>query len=134
MRLRPLSITLRRDEALLGEGETRRLHRPVYLRRPVRGAAARHLVDHVDGVAAAHEILRPALAAIGRAGEVGAGLAAGMHHHDRIWMTAPRRNHVLDIDMPEHRAAFDRGVDLPPDKEVAGARERERPALLRMGE
>src|SRR6185312_3094962 len=82
---------------------------------------------------AAHEILRPALAAVGRAGEVGAGLAAAMHHHDRIWMATPRRNHVLDIHLPDHGAAFDRGVDLPTDEEIAGARQRERPALLRTG-
>ena len=133
MRLRPLLVALGRDEALLDEIDARGLHRPVDL-RPVRGASARHLVDHIDGIAPAHEILRPALAAVGRAGEVGAGLAAAVHHHDRIGMAATRRDHVLDVHMPDRGAAFGRAVDLAADEEVARARERERPALLRPGE
>jgi hypothetical protein len=133
MRLRPLLVALGRDEALLDEIDARGLHRPVDL-RPVRGASARHLVDHIDGIAPAHEILRPALAAVGRAGEVGAGLAAAMHHHDRIGMAATRRDHVLDVDMPDRGAAFGRAVDLAADEEIARARKREWPALLRPGE
>jgi hypothetical protein len=130
MRLRPPLETLGRDEALLGEIEPRRLHRSVQL-RPVRGASARHLVDHVDRVAAADEILRPALAAVGRAGEVGAGLAAAVHHHDRIGMPQPPRDHVLDVHVADHRAAFDRAVDLAADEEIARLRQRQRSALLR---
>jgi len=36
--------------------------------------------------------------------------------------------------MPDHGAAFGRGVDLAADEEVARARKRERSALLRMRE
>src|SRR5262249_7062712 len=76
-------------------------------------------------------ILRPAFAAVRRAGEVGTGLAAAVHHHDRIGMAAPRRDHELDVHLPDRGTAFDRRVDLAPDEEVARACEHERPALLR---
>ena len=48
------------------------------------GAATARLVDDVDGVALADEILRPAFAAVGRAGVIGAGHRAAVHHDDRI--------------------------------------------------
>jgi hypothetical protein len=48
-------------------------------------------------------------------------------------MALPRRHHVLDIHVPDHRAAFGCGVDLAADEEVARLRERKRPALLRVG-
>ena len=98
----------------------------------MRGTAARHLIDHVDRVAAAYEILRPAFAPVRRPGEVGTGLAAAVHHHDRIRLGPPRRNHVLDVHVAEHRAAFGGGVDLAADEEIARACERERPPLLRL--
>ena len=81
LRLRPEIETLGRDEALLGALEIGGRHRPLR-QRPVRGAAARHLIDHVDCVPAAQEILRPAFAAVGGGGEIGAGLAAAVDHHD----------------------------------------------------
>ena len=67
--------------------------------RPVRGAAARHLVDHIDRVPAAQEILRPAFAAVGRAGEVGAGLAAAVDHHDRVGRAQPLRDEVFRVHL-----------------------------------
>ncbi len=129
-RLRPLHRAFGRNEAPLDEVDARRRQRAVRLRWPISRAAARDLVDHVHRVAAAHEILRPAFAPVRRAGEIGAGLAAAVHHNDRERMRAARRDHLLDIHLAEHGTAFGRGVDLAADEEIARAREHERPALL----
>jgi len=110
MRLRPLVEPLRRDKALLKAREIRRRHRPVRL-RPLRRAPARHLIDHVDRVAAAQEILRPALASIRRAGEVGAGLAAAMDHHHRIRMGDLLRHLEFHVHVADRRGAFAARVD-----------------------
>ena len=97
--------------------------------RPMGGAPAPDPVDHVDGVAAAHEILRPAFTPVRRAGEVGAGLAAAVHHHDRRAMALPLRDHVFDIDVADRRGAFDCRIELAADEEVARLREHKRPLL-----
>ena len=97
---------------------------------PMRRAAARHLVDDVDRVAAAHEILRPAFSAVRRAGEIGAGLVAAVHHHDRIRRAHLLRDHVFDVHVADDRAALRLGVDVAADIEIARALEHQRPALL----
>src|SRR5215218_9702720 len=132
MRLRPHLESLRRDKALLDLIDARRLHRTVHL-RPMGGTAARDLVDHIHGIAAAHEVMRPAFAAVRRAGEVRAGLAAAVNHDDGIAVPQPLRNHVLDIHLSDRRAALNRGIDLAADEEITRLGENERPALLRMG-
>ncbi len=118
MRLRPQLGALGRDEALLDEGKPRRRHRPVRL-RPVGGAPARHLIHHVDRKATAQEKLRPALAPVRRSGEVGAGLAAAVDHHDGIGMLQLLRDLKLDIHLPDHGRTFDRRIDLAAGEEVA---------------
>jgi hypothetical protein len=75
--------------------------------------------------------LRPAFAAVGRAGEIGAGLVAAMHHHHRIGMQEALRDHVLDVHLPNHRAALDRWIDLAADEEIARLGQHQRAALLR---
>src|SRR5262245_43940978 len=61
------------------------------------GAAPAWLVHNIDSVTLAQEILRPALAAIRRSGEVRSVLAAAMDHHDRIGLRARLRDLILDI-------------------------------------
>src|SRR5436190_3134865 len=110
MRLRPKLGALWRDEALVNEADARWGHRAVHL-RPMGGASARHLIDNVDGVAAAEKILRPALAPVRRAGEIGAGLAAAVNHNDGIGMLEVLRNLKFHIHLSEHRRAFDGAID-----------------------
>src|SRR5207302_9380499 len=77
----------------------------------VAGAAAPGLVGKVDRIARAQEILRPAFAAVRRAGEVGGGLRRAWDDHDRIGLRAPARDLVLDIHLAaQHLAAVDRDV------------------------
>ena len=85
---------------------------------PIGGASARHLIDHVDGVAAAQEELRPALATVGRAGEIGSGLAPAVDHHDRVGMIELLRDLELHVHLPDHRRALDRAVDPAAYEEI----------------
>src|SRR6516162_9920007 len=94
------------------------------------GAAAGDLINYIDGIAAPHEKLCPSLAAIGRAGEVRAGLAAAMHHHDGIGLAAMCRDHVLDIHVAQHGTAFCRRIDPAAHEEIARLRQRERSTVL----
>ena len=92
-------------------------------RPPLRAAG---LVDHVNGVALADEILRPAFAAVGRAGEIGAGHRAAVHHDDRIGMRLFGRDANLDVHLAvDVVAAVDRH-GLAADIHEAVARENER--------
>ncbi len=109
MRLGPQIVPFRRNEALFQTLHVRRRHRPVRL-RPLRGAAARHLIDDIDGIAAAQEELRPPLASVRRAGEVRAGLAAAVNHHDRKRMDHLVGNLKLNIHVADHRCARTAGV------------------------
>ena len=117
VRLRPQLRALRSDEALLDEADARRRHRAIRL-SPIGGASARHLIDHVDGVAAAQEELRPALATVGRAGEIGSGLAPAVDHHDRVGMIELLRDLELHVHLPDHRRALDRAVDPAAYEEI----------------
>ena len=123
LRLRPLIVALGRDEALQRALEIRLRHRP-HARRPVAGAAARDLIDYVDGIAAAHEILRPAFAAVRRAGEIGAGLAAAVDHDDGVGVKLLLRDHEFGVEVPDHRRALDRRIDLAAGEQIAGLRQR----------
>src|SRR5437899_1803753 len=76
-RLRTLLVAPGRHTALREAFDGGFAHRAVHV-RPVCGATAPDASDHVDRIAAAREILRPALAAFRRAGEVGAALAAAV--------------------------------------------------------
>jgi hypothetical protein len=118
MCLRPLIEALRRDEALLQAVQIGGGNRAVRL-RPLCRAAARHLVDHVDRIAPAQEILRPALAPIRGAGEIGAGLAAAMDHHHGIGVREPLRHLVFHIHVADGRRPLTVAVDGAADKEIA---------------
>ena len=107
LRLRPQAGTLGRGEAPLGAGEVGDADRPLR-HREVRRASARHLVGDIDGVAAAQEILRPAFAAVRRAGEVGSGLPVAVDHHHRVGAAQPLRNPEFRVHLADHRRAFDR--------------------------
>ena len=129
--LRPQIEALGRDEALLGPPEVAVGDLALRLRE-MRRAAARHLIDHIDRVAAPHEILRPAFAAVRRAGEVGAGLAAAVDHHDRVGVRQRLRNEVFDVHVPGHRRARHRRVDLAAGEQIAGLGEHHRRLFGRM--
>src|SRR6185437_15508364 len=98
MRLRELRVLLDRDELVLDE--FRRLHQmlAVDVVDPGR-AAAPDLVHDIDGIAMRQEILRPAVAAVGRAGEAFAGGAAAMNHDDREGMQPLLWNLIFDIGL-----------------------------------
>ena len=81
-------------------------------------ASARHLIDDVDGIAATQEKLRPALATVGRAGEIRSGLAAAVDHHDRVGMLELLRDLELHVHLPDHRRALDRTFDPAADEEI----------------
>jgi hypothetical protein len=57
------------------------------------------LVDHVDGVALPHEILRPSFPSVGCAGEIRSGHRAAMHHHDGMGMGLLGGDADLDIHL-----------------------------------
>jgi hypothetical protein len=102
MRLGPEIVAFRRHEALLQPQQIGIRDRPVRL-RPLRCPATRHLIDHIDGVAAAQEILRPALATVRCAGEIGAGLAAAVNHHHRIGVAQLLRHLEFHIHVADGR-------------------------------
>ena len=74
------------------------VHRPVS-RGEIAGPRPAGLVDDIDRIALAHEILRPALAAVGGAGVIGARHGTAVHHDDRIGMRLLRRDAHLDIHL-----------------------------------
>src|ERR1700730_12318740 len=85
----------------------------------IAGAPAPGLIDHVDRVALANEILRPALATVRGAGEIGARHGAAMHHDDRIGHGFLRRNTNLDIHLAADVFAIVDHVWLAVDVEEA---------------
>ena len=69
------------------------------------------LVHHVDGVALAQEKLRPAFPAVGRPGEIRAGLISPVDHQDGITMFPQGGNLELRVDLAAHRLrAVRRGI------------------------
>jgi hypothetical protein len=62
-------------------------------------AAAPDLVHHIDSIAVRQEILRPAVAPVGRAGEAFAGGAAAMDHDDGDRMGALLGDLIFDIGL-----------------------------------
>ena len=130
MRLRPKLVLALLQIALLrafGVGEARR----AVDFRHVGGTAAARLVHHIDRVAAAGEILRPAFAAIGRAGPVGSRARAAVHEDDRIGMRLLRRDAVFNIHLPGDEGLAVDLDGLAADIEEAVAREIERRIALR---
>ena len=111
MRLRPEIVALRRRKTLQRAIEVRCGDGAVAL-RPIAGAAARDLIDDIDRIAAAQEILCPAFAAVRRAGEIGSGLAAAMDHDDRVGMREFLRDLEFGVELPDHRRPFKRSIDL----------------------
>jgi hypothetical protein len=96
----------------------------------IAGTPAAGLVDDVDRVAAPREILRPALAPVGRAREGRARAAAAMHHHDRVGMRLLLRNAHLDIHLPDHVALAIDGHGLAAHRKEAVTRQVERRVLI----
>ncbi len=103
--------------------------RAVHFRHMARAPAAR-LVDGVDRVAAAREILRPAFAPVRRAGEGRARAGTAVHHHDRIGMRLLLRDAHLDVHLADHVGLAVDGRALAADREEAVAREVERRIIL----
>ena len=77
----------------------------------VGGASARGLIDHINGITLFHKIIRPAFAAVRRAGEIGAGLRSAVNHHDRVRLGDFGGDAVFGIHLAGHDlAGF--GVDI----------------------
>ena len=66
------------------------------------GAAAPGLIDDIDRIAVGDEIVGPAAAAVRRAEEVDAGLAAAVDHHHRIGPRLVLRHLILDEHLADH--------------------------------
>jgi hypothetical protein len=125
VRLRPQLVFLLGDEPARSIVAVDVARRSVG-RGQIAGAAAAGLIDHVDGVALAHEVLRPAFAPVRRAGEIGARHGAAVHHHDRITVSLLRRDAHLNIHTVRHEGV---PVDRRPpaaDVEMAVAGEHQR--------
>ena len=65
-------------------------------------APACGLIDHINGITLFDKIIRPALAAVRRAGEVGAGLCRAVNHHDRVGLGDLGGDAVFDIHLAGH--------------------------------
>src|ERR1700704_5008087 len=81
-----------------------------------RGAPPPRLIHHINRIAAFQEKLCPALAAVRRAREVGAALAAALDHHNRKWVGTVFGDLVLDIGLARHVFAV-RAIDIVPTGE-----------------
>jgi len=124
-RLWPQRVFLRGRETLLHPQELRKGLRSIGVGL-VGGAPAAGLLDDIDRVAAAQEELRPALASIGGAGEIGGGLRRAGNEHQRIGLRKARRNLVLDVGLTaQHLLVADRRI-LATDEEVALLGDRQR--------
>ena len=123
MRLRPELVFRLREVAALAAVAVRHLPGPVALGE-IAGASAPGLVHHIDGVTLAHEILRPALAAVGRAEIGGGGTGAAMDHDDGIGMRLLRRNAEIHVHLAGDVGAAVDGGGLAADVEEAFARQR----------
>jgi hypothetical protein len=86
------------DEEIALLGEHKRRDRRGLLGGGRRSGGER-LLDDIDRIAMAQEKLRPALAAVGRAGEIGCGLRRARDNHQRIGLRVPPRNVVGDISL-----------------------------------
>ena len=64
--------------------------------------AAPRLIDHVHRVTVGDKIIRPAFAAVRRAGEIGAGLCRAVNHHDRVGLGDLGGDAVFDIHLSGH--------------------------------
>ena len=89
-----------------------------------RRAAARRLVDHVDGVALADKIIRPAGTAVGRAHPVGRRLRRAMDQHQRIALARMARDQHLDIHLAVHQLLAGRADIGAADIKIPAASDR----------
>src|SRR5580704_15734242 len=111
MRLRPEIVALRRRKTLQRAIEVWCGDGAVAL-RPIAGAAARDLVDDIDRIAAAQEILCPPFATVRCAGEIGSGLAAAMDHDDRVEVCEFLRDLEFGVELPDHWRPWQRCIDF----------------------
>jgi len=125
VRLRPQIIFLRRRETLLHVEKLR-----VGLRSFGVGLVGRartpRLFYHVDRIAAAQEVLGPALAAIRGAVEIGGGLRRPRHDHQRVGLGALLRALILDVSLPSHDLLVADGCVFAADEEIALLGDRKR--------
>src|SRR5260370_20753472 len=69
----------------------------------VCGSASSGLMHNVDGVAFPEKVLRPAVASVRRAGEVGSGLSAAVDHDDGPRVSLLGGNLEFGIKLSAHR-------------------------------
>jgi hypothetical protein len=123
VRLRPQLVFRLREVAALAAFAVRDLPWPVGFRE-IAGASAPGLVHDVDRVALAHEILRPALAAVRRAEIGGGGAGAAVDHDDGERVRLLGRDADVHVHLAgDVSAAADRD-GLAANVEEAFARER----------
>src|SRR5882672_6706524 len=123
MRLRPQFVLGLREIAPLAAVAIRHLPGAVGLGK-IAGTSTPRLINDVDRVTLAHEILCPAFAAIGSTEEGGGGAGAAVDHDDGIGLSPLCRNADVHVHLARHvGAAIDDG-GLASDVEEAFARER----------
>src|SRR5215467_11324592 len=97
-RLRPQLVVFLRREFLHDVVARLSACLAIDLRDEVR-SPARNLIDDVNSVSQAREILRPSRTAVRSGDEAGAGLIAAMDENNRKWVLQLRRNEVLDVHL-----------------------------------
>ena len=93
-RLRPQFRSFRRGELLFDPA--RRPLNGFAIFRAQRGAPASGLIHHINRITLTQKKLRPAVASIGRAGEIGSALTSAFDHHDRQRMRAASGYLIFD--------------------------------------
>ena len=107
VRLRPQIGPLRRREQVLGTLHARHASWAVD-RSDVRRLAASRLIHDVHREAVAQQVIRPARAVVGRAGEARSQLATPVHQHDWVRTLVPLfRDLVPDVHLSRHERRID---------------------------
>ena len=117
LRLRPQRVLRRRRKSLL-KLRRRKARERSHRFQPGRASAC-GLIDYIHRITALDKKFRPAFAAVGRTGEIGAGLRCTVNHHDGVALRYLGREAVFDIHLPFHHGAR-LGIDVAAtDEEIA---------------
>ena len=130
LRLREQIVFLVGDEFALDEFRRFRIIRSIDA-VDIGGTAAADLVHDVDRVALGEKVLRPAVAAVGRAVPARSRRAAAVNHHNRIRMLELLRNLVVDVGVTGHHLTVLLIHIFAADEEISLLRDAQWPDALR---
>ena len=125
LRLRPTVVALGRRKLPLRRFEIEAGGGTVQVSL-VSGSASPGLIHDVDRIAPSQEELRPTLAAVWRAREVGSRLRAAVDHDDGPGVRLFARDLELGIELAAHDLPAVHGRILPAREQVALTRDRQR--------